>query len=191
MVNEGIALDASMFSEESTVDNTSTEQQYGSNSLGYNVDVKRAWVDKAVFNKENAVVGPSYDNDTLTEGPGFENQNDVENPYVLNKAKELAPSLHGIDKMGQDESVNHKIISKEELKSEIEKRLKVKQRKYMLLYHGFVYGLTQFEEPSKVPLKRIDVNLKRNLEQAQLSLVKEMKDDFKYGMSLEDKFDET
>nr|GEZ52342.1 hypothetical protein [Tanacetum cinerariifolium] len=155
MVNEGIALDASMVSEESTDDNTSTEQQYGSSSLGYNVDVKRAWVDKAVFNKEN--------------GPGFENQNDVENPYVLNKAKELAPSLHGIDKMGQDESVNHKIISKEELESEIEKRLKEKQRKYMLLYHGFVYGLTQFEEPSKVPLKRIDVNLKRNLEQAQLA----------------------
>ncbi|GJR32842.1 hypothetical protein Tco_1109074 [Tanacetum coccineum] len=50
-----------------------------------------------------------------------------------------------------------------------EKRLKVKQRKSPLSYHGFVYGDTQFKEPPKVPLKRRDVNLKKHLEQAQLS----------------------
>ncbi|GJS76026.1 hypothetical protein Tco_0725907 [Tanacetum coccineum] len=39
---------------------------------------------------------------TRKHGIGFENQNDVENPFVLNKAKELTPSLYDIDKMGQD-----------------------------------------------------------------------------------------
>ncbi|GJU46240.1 hypothetical protein Tco_1203506 [Tanacetum coccineum] len=61
--------------------------------------------------------------------------------------------------------LNH---SEEELKCEAEKCLKVKQRKSLLSYHGFVYGETQFVEPPKVPLKRRDVNLKKHLEQAQL-----------------------
>ncbi|GKA22860.1 hypothetical protein Tco_0708822 [Tanacetum coccineum] len=56
---------------------------------------------------------------------------------------------------------DHKIISEEELKCEAKKRIKVKQRKSPLSYHGFVYGETQFEELPKVPLKRRDVNLKK------------------------------
>ncbi|GJW61785.1 hypothetical protein Tco_0111120 [Tanacetum coccineum] len=103
------------------------------------------------------------------QGLGFENKNDVENPSLLNKVKELAPCLYNIDEMGQDLLSDHKIISEEELKCEAEKRLKVKQRKSLLSYHGFVYGETQFEEPPKVPLKRRNVNLKKHLEQAQLS----------------------
>ncbi|GJZ41370.1 hypothetical protein Tco_0588256 [Tanacetum coccineum] len=106
---------------------------------------------------------------TGKQGISFENQNDVENPSLLNKAKELVPSLYNIDKMGKEFLSNHKIISKEELKCETEKRLKVKQRKSPLSYHGFVYGKTQFEEPPKVPLKRRNVNLIKYLEQAQLS----------------------
>ncbi|GKC85912.1 hypothetical protein Tco_1141629 [Tanacetum coccineum] len=98
----------------------------------------------------------------------FENQNDVDNLFILNKAKELTTSLYNTDEMGKDLLSNHKIISEEELKCEAEKRLKVKQRKSSLLYHGFGYDETQFEEPPKVPLKRREVNLKKHLEQAQL-----------------------
>ncbi|GJZ41437.1 hypothetical protein Tco_0588323, partial [Tanacetum coccineum] len=76
---------------------------------------------------------------------------------ILNKAKELTPSLYSIDEMGQDLLSDHKIISEAELKCEAEKRLKIKQRKSSLSYYVFVYGLTLFEEPPKVPLKRRDV----------------------------------
>ncbi|GJS32526.1 hypothetical protein Tco_0530908 [Tanacetum coccineum] len=99
---------------------------------------------------------------------GFENQNDIENPFVLNKDKELTPSLYNIDEMGKELLSDHKIISEEELKCKAKKCLKVKHRKSPLSYHGFVYGETQFEEPPKVLLKRRQVNLKKDLEQAQL-----------------------
>ncbi|GJW90473.1 hypothetical protein Tco_0168026, partial [Tanacetum coccineum] len=138
------------------------------------------------------------------------------------------------------ENQNDDIISEEELNCEAEKRLKVKQRKSPLSYHGFVYAETQFEEPPKVLLKRRNAMIKfekqtfskLELNQDELfrmsfeqsyeqnintrvrnrlsdefeplvknvslqlncfekSLVKEMKDDFKYVMSLEDEFDET
>ncbi|GJX51098.1 hypothetical protein Tco_0277943 [Tanacetum coccineum] len=49
---------------------------------------------------------------TGKHGLGFENQNDVENPFVLNKAKELAPSLYNTDEMGKELLSNHKIISR-------------------------------------------------------------------------------
>ncbi|GJV61454.1 hypothetical protein Tco_1467554 [Tanacetum coccineum] len=102
---------------------------------------------------------PKEDNvNTGKQGLGFENQNDDVNPSLLNKDKELAPCVYNNDEMGKDELSDHKIIFEEELKYEAEKRLKVKQRKSPLSYHGFVYGETQFEEPLKVPLKRINVN---------------------------------
>ncbi|GJU24334.1 hypothetical protein Tco_1162955, partial [Tanacetum coccineum] len=111
---------------------------------------------------------PKEDNvQTGKQGLDFENQNDNVNPSVLNKAKELAPCLYNIDKMRKDELSDHKIVSKEELKCEAEKHLKVKQRKSPLSYHGFVYAETQFEEPPKVTLKRRNVNLKNHLEQIQ------------------------
>ncbi|GJU41236.1 hypothetical protein Tco_1194193 [Tanacetum coccineum] len=111
-------------------------------------------------NDADADIGPSYDNDTVTEtlrmllpkednvntgkqGLGFENQNDVVNPSLLNKAKELVPSLYNVYEMAKDLLSDHKIISEEELKCEAEKRLKVKQRKSPLSYLGFVYGETQ------------------------------------------------
>ncbi|GJT41250.1 hypothetical protein Tco_0941115 [Tanacetum coccineum] len=285
VVNEGVALDAGLDSKASTDDNTSTEQQDGSNSSEHVVDAERARVDTIVFDKESATVRPSYDNNTLTEqatdsltkalenlrenlcpkqtkneseyckkikflneeisnlksqacqkeksfhkenekyveyvqpllnrknelektnqeflkqindlnnkllktgqtaqtfhmllpkeddvntgrqGLGFDIQNDVENPFILNKSKGLTPSLYNIDEMGKDLPSDHKIISEEELKCEAEKRLKVKRRKSPLSYHGFVYGDTQFVEPPKVPLKRRQVNLKKHVEQAQL-----------------------
>ncbi|GJW02981.1 hypothetical protein Tco_1561837 [Tanacetum coccineum] len=167
-MKETRALDASMVSEESTDDNRSPEQQDRSSSSGYDADTKRARVDKDVSEVEYAAVRPSYDKDTLTEGLGFENQNDVENLFVLNKAKEITPSLYNIDEMGKDLLSDDMIISEEELKCEAEKRLKVKQRKSPLSYHGFVYGLTQFEESQKLLLKRREVNLKKHLEQAHL-----------------------
>ncbi|GJU45389.1 hypothetical protein Tco_1202655 [Tanacetum coccineum] len=97
---------------------------------------------------------PKEDNvNTGKKGLGFEIQNNVENHFIMNKDKELTPSLYNIDEMGKDLLFDHKIISEEELKCEGEKRLKVKQRKSPLSYHGFVYGETQFKEPPKVPLK--------------------------------------
>ncbi|GJW46880.1 hypothetical protein Tco_0078526 [Tanacetum coccineum] len=89
---------------------------------------------------------PKEDNvQTGKQGLGFENQN--------------------------DNLSDHKIISEEELKCEAEKRLKVKQRKSQLSYHGFVYAETQFEEPPKVPLKRRNVNLKEHLKQLEQAKV--------------------
>ncbi|GJR35557.1 hypothetical protein Tco_0612458 [Tanacetum coccineum] len=79
---------------------------------------------------------------TGKQGLGFENKNNVENLFVLNKAKELAPSLYNIDEMGKEFLSDHKIISGEELKCEADKRLKEKQRKSPLSYHDFVYGET-------------------------------------------------
>ncbi|GJY09036.1 hypothetical protein Tco_0377221 [Tanacetum coccineum] len=222
MVNEG-----NMVSEEIIDDNTSTKQQDGNSSSGYDVDAERARVDKDVYDKENVVIGPSYDNYTLAElhhsnndtfenvfalaiqnheqpksipdtyvvnennsniisdkpnmdpdrgreehddmdneqecalfvsrvnnlkcevenctkvnrhtahtlhmllpkednvhtrkqGLGFENRNAVENHFVLNKAKEIAPSLYNIDEIGKDLLFDHMIISKEELKLTME-----------------------------------------------------------------------
>ncbi|GKG37328.1 hypothetical protein Tco_0447501, partial [Tanacetum coccineum] len=46
MVNEGITLDVGLDSKESTYDNTSTEQQDGSSSSGYDANAQRAHVDK-------------------------------------------------------------------------------------------------------------------------------------------------
>nr|GFA92545.1 hypothetical protein [Tanacetum cinerariifolium] len=104
---------------------------------------------------------PKEDNVNMgKQGLGFKNQNDDVNLSLLNKAKELTPYLYNIEEMGKDELSNHKIISEEELKSEAEKRLKVKQSKSQLSYHGFLYAETQFEEPPKVHLKRRNVNLK-------------------------------
>ncbi|GJV62922.1 hypothetical protein Tco_1473750 [Tanacetum coccineum] len=110
---------------------------------------------------------PKEDNVNMGKrGLGFENHNDDVNPSLLNKAKELAPYLYNIDEIGKHELSDHKIIS-EELKCKAEKRLKVKQRKSPLSYHGFIYAETQFEEPPKVSLKRRNVNLKNHLEQIQ------------------------
>ncbi|GJW03706.1 hypothetical protein Tco_1562562 [Tanacetum coccineum] len=94
----------------------------------------------------------------------------IESEYC-NKIKLLNDEISNLKSQAcqNDLLYDHKIISEEELKCEAEKRMKVKQRKSPLSYHGFVYGDTQFEEPPKVPLKRRDVNLKKHLEQAQLS----------------------
>nr|GEX17918.1 ribosomal protein L14, bacterial-type [Tanacetum cinerariifolium] len=67
MVNEGIALDAGLDSEASTYDNTSTEQHDGSSSSRHVADAERTQVNKVVSDKENVAIGPSYDNNTLTE----------------------------------------------------------------------------------------------------------------------------
>ncbi|GJY63614.1 retrovirus-related pol polyprotein from transposon TNT 1-94 [Tanacetum coccineum] len=115
MVNEGVALDVGLDSKVSTYDNTSTKQYDGSNSSGYDADAERALVDKTaqtlhmLLPKEDSV-------HTGKQGLGFENKNDVENPFVLNKAKEIAPSLYNIDKIGKDSLFDHKIMSEKELK---------------------------------------------------------------------------
>ncbi|GJX07547.1 hypothetical protein Tco_0195479 [Tanacetum coccineum] len=67
MVNEGIALNASLNSNASTKDNTSTEQQDGSSSSEHVVNAERARVDKVVSDVENTDVRPSYDKNTLNE----------------------------------------------------------------------------------------------------------------------------
>ncbi|GKA15038.1 hypothetical protein Tco_0694785 [Tanacetum coccineum] len=136
--------------------------------------------------------------------------------FFLNKSKDLTPSLYTIDEMGKDLISDHKISSEEELKCEAEKRLKVKQRT-PLSYHGFVCGETQFQEPQKQELnlresittwnhdsailrkvqerlskefKPLARNINLQLNSFEKSLVKEMKDDLNYFLSLEDEFDE-
>ncbi|GJU62913.1 hypothetical protein Tco_1244748 [Tanacetum coccineum] len=77
---------------------------------------------------------PKEDNvQTGKQRVGFENQNDVENLSLLNKAKELAPSLYNIDEMGKYLFSDYKIISEEELKCEAENGL-VKEMKDDLKY---------------------------------------------------------
>ncbi|GJZ50920.1 hypothetical protein Tco_0605435 [Tanacetum coccineum] len=161
-LHESESLNAGVDSEASIDDNTSIGPHDGSSSSGFVADAERAWIDKVVSHKENDVVRPSLDNNTLTEtaqtfhmllpkednfntgkqGLGFKNQNDVDNPFLLNKAMELTPSLYNTDEMGKDLLFDHKIILEEELKCEAEKCLKVKQRKTPLSYHGFVYDET-------------------------------------------------
>ncbi|GJS05522.1 hypothetical protein Tco_0322030 [Tanacetum coccineum] len=163
---------------------------------------------------------------------------DVEKYNKVNP-KELVPCLYNIDEMGKDELSDPKIISKEELKCEAKKRLKVKHRKSPLSYHAqlrdhdpklwnslsmkyFCYikqTMLKFETEtfSKLQLSQdalvimsfeqsINMRVRNRLSgefeplvkdvNLQLScfekgLVKEMKDDLKYVMSLEDEFDET
>ncbi|GJR59098.1 hypothetical protein Tco_1501260 [Tanacetum coccineum] len=158
LVTKGIEINDSLAAKESLDDSVTSSEHLNESSNGEKIQV-----DMVASDIEYAEIGPSYDSDTVTE-----NQNDVENPSLLNKANELVPSLYNTDEMGNELLFDHKIISEEELKCEAEKHLKVKQRKYSLSYHGFVYGETQFEEPPKVPLKRKHVNLKQHLEQAQL-----------------------
>ncbi|GJW31485.1 hypothetical protein Tco_0051517 [Tanacetum coccineum] len=114
MVNEGIALDAGLDSKASTYNNTSTEQQDESSSSGYVANAKRVWVDKTaqtflmLLLKEDNV-------NTGKKGLGFEKKNDVENPFVMNKAKELTPILYNINEMRKESLFDQKIISEEEL----------------------------------------------------------------------------
>ncbi|GJR88061.1 hypothetical protein Tco_0212072 [Tanacetum coccineum] len=113
MVNEGIELDAGLDSKASTYDTTSTKQQDESSSLGHAADaelkVHRVTNCSKLFNmlllKEDNV-------NTGKQRLGFEILNDVENPFIFNKAKELTPSLYNIDEMGKDMLSDHKIILK-------------------------------------------------------------------------------
>ncbi|GKB20721.1 hypothetical protein Tco_0854644 [Tanacetum coccineum] len=103
LVNEGIALDASLVSKESIDDNpTLTEQQDESNSLGYDVDAEKERVDKAVLDVENVVVGSSFDRDTLTE---VHHSNNDTLEYVL---------AHGIQNHEQPESISDTYVVSEE-----------------------------------------------------------------------------
>ncbi|GJW94736.1 hypothetical protein Tco_0174408 [Tanacetum coccineum] len=155
---------------------------------------------------------PKEDNvNTGKQGLDFENQNDYVNPSLLNKAKELAPCLYNIDEMGKDELSDHKIISNEELKCEAEKHLKVKERKSLLamlkfekqtfpkieLNQGDLFRMSFEQSISERVRNRLskefehlvkNVNLQLNC--FEKSLIKEMKDDLKYVMSLEYEFDE-
>ncbi|GJW33866.1 hypothetical protein Tco_0053898 [Tanacetum coccineum] len=129
---------------------------------------------------------PKKDNvNTGKQGLGFENQNDVVNPSLLNKAKKLAPCLYNTDEMGKDMLSDHKIISDEELKFEAKQSNPPQED---------VFINSSFEDNVKriarnrlskefEPLVK-DVNLQLNC--FKKVLVKEMKDDLQYVMSLED-----
>nr|GEY25886.1 hypothetical protein [Tanacetum cinerariifolium] len=190
LVNKGITLDASLASKESIDDNpTSTEQQdERARHFDRDMDLNRGKEERDdVDNEKERVVFASLVNNLKCE---VENCTKIkllneeisnlksqvcqkEKTFIRENVKYddqgIKPSMYDVDKMGQDLSAYHKIISKEELESETEKRLKVKQTKSPLSYQGFVYGLTQFVEPPRVPLKRIEANLKKRLEQAQVA----------------------
>ncbi|GJW05550.1 hypothetical protein Tco_1564406 [Tanacetum coccineum] len=158
LVNEGIAVNDNMGVMESS--GIKSENSSSETSFSRSVDENRSFDIESSSSEGNHAdvdIGSSNDKDNVNTGKhglGFENQNDYVNPSLLNKVKELAPCLYNINEMGKDELSDHKIISEEELKCEAEKRLKVKQRKSPVTYHGFVYAETQFEEPPKVPLKK-------------------------------------
>ncbi|GJY98625.1 hypothetical protein Tco_0516055 [Tanacetum coccineum] len=86
-----------------------------------------------------------------------------------NEKYSLTPSLYNIDEMGKYLLSDPKIISEEELKCDIMRKVQ-----------------NQFSKEFE-PLARNKNHPLRSFEQ---SLVKEMKDDLKYVMSLEDEFDE-
>jgi hypothetical protein len=106
-----------------------------------------------------------------TSGIGFVNNAHVENekPCFLNKVQKLTPILYNAEDMGKGLSDDLLFESQDILKSEEEKRLKVKQRKSPLSYHGFVYGCTQLTDIPKEPFKRKDTNVKRYFKEAQLA----------------------
>ncbi|PWA44004.1 hypothetical protein CTI12_AA530970 [Artemisia annua] len=116
---------------------------------------------------------PTRDEDinTRTSGIGFENIDHLENekPGFLNKVQKLTPILYNAEDMGKELSTDLLFESQDILKSEEEKRLKVKQRKTPFSYHGFVYGCTQLTEIPKEPFKRKDTNVKRFFKEAQLA----------------------
>nr|GEV75229.1 hypothetical protein [Tanacetum cinerariifolium] len=97
------------------------------------------------------------------KGLGFDDHNDVVNPSLLYKAKELVLNLYNAEKIRIDLPYDHKIISEEELKS----RIKVSKE--------------------LAPVVQ-DVNLQ--LSNFEKNLVNEMTDDLKYVTSIEDEFDE-
>nr|GEV65380.1 hypothetical protein [Tanacetum cinerariifolium] len=156
---EGVEMDDGFVDKESTDDSVTSLEQLDESGSSRNECSKSRNENKSSNHESTSSgndvdddIGPSYESDTMSEGLGFENKNDVENPSLLNKAKELAPHMYNIDEIGKDLLSHHKIISEEELECEAEKYLKVKQRKSPLSYHGFVYGEPQFEEPPKVHL---------------------------------------
>ncbi|GKA44493.1 hypothetical protein Tco_0737217 [Tanacetum coccineum] len=135
MVNKGIVLDASLVSEESTDDNTSTKHKDEGSSSRYDADAKKAWVDKVVSKIKNVFIRPSYDQDTLTE-------------QEINREDIFTLWNH-----------EHKAMRK--------------VRNWLS---------EEFEPLAK--------NIKFQLKCFEKSLIKEIKDDLKYVMSLEDEFDE-
>lgn len=106
-----------------------------------------------------------------TSGIGFENSAQLEKgkPCFLNKVKKLTPILYNAEDMGKELSDDLLFESQDILKSEEEKRLKVKQTKNPLSYNGFVYGCTQLTDVPKEPFKRKDTNVKRFFKEVQLA----------------------
>ncbi|PWA73219.1 hypothetical protein CTI12_AA264490 [Artemisia annua] len=120
---------------------------------------------------------PTKDEDinTRTSEIGYENidhlENNLENekPGFLNKVQKLTPILYNAEDMGKDLSTDLLFESQDILKSEEEKRLKVKQRKTPFSYHGVVYGFTQLTDIPNGPFKRKDTNVQRYFKEAQLA----------------------
>ncbi|GJX88648.1 hypothetical protein Tco_0340662 [Tanacetum coccineum] len=112
MVTEGIALNASLESEASTNDNTSIEQHDGSSSSGHATYAKRARDDKAVSDKENAVVGPSLDNNILTEV--HHSNNDIfENVFALEILNHEQPEVENSTKVNREAQQANDSLTKE------------------------------------------------------------------------------
>ena len=93
----------------------------------------------------------------------------MKNLVFLNKVQKLTPILYNANDMGKELSDDLLFESQDILKSEEEKRLKVKQTKNPLSYHGFVYGGLQLTDFPKAPFKRKDTNVKRFFKEAQLA----------------------
>ncbi|GJU69242.1 hypothetical protein Tco_1255501, partial [Tanacetum coccineum] len=156
LVNEGIALDASLVDKQSTVNSsTSSEQQNECNSSRN--ECSRSWNENrssdndssSSGNDANVDIGPSYDSDTLSKSHHdiFENIDKEEHDYVDDE---------------QQRAFFASLINN--LKCDVEKCTKINREAQQANAL-----LTKFEVPPKVPLKIRDVNLKKHLEQAQLS----------------------
>ncbi|GJS77363.1 hypothetical protein Tco_0727244 [Tanacetum coccineum] len=101
MVNEGIALDVGLDSEASTYENTSIEQQDGSNSSSHATDAERTRVEMVVANKENAVVRPSFANSTLTK-VHHSNNDTFENVFALETQNHAQIEVENCTKLNRE-----------------------------------------------------------------------------------------
>ncbi|GKA50935.1 hypothetical protein Tco_0744131, partial [Tanacetum coccineum] len=110
--NEGITLDAGLDSEASTDDNSSTEQHDGSSSLGYAADVERVQVDNVISNKENATVGPSSDNNTLTE-VHHSNNDTFKNVFALKIQNHEQLEVENCTKVNREAQQANAVLTKE------------------------------------------------------------------------------
>nr|GEV90106.1 hypothetical protein [Tanacetum cinerariifolium] len=88
------------------------EEMDGSNSSGYATNAKRAHDDKVVFDKENAVVGPLFDNNKLTE-VHHSNNDTFENVFSLGIQNREQLEVENCTKVNHEAQQANAVLKKE------------------------------------------------------------------------------